>query len=66
MIAVGWVALGFSAIEDGDMWRGAVTVGLGALWGSMYLWPESAVSRFAQKPIFRRRKTEKLSGPGRG
>lgn len=38
------------------MWRGAVTVAFGALWGSVYWWPSSVVSRLMEKPILKRSK----------
>lgn len=65
LIAVGWVALGFWAIEDGAMWRGAAEVLLGALMGSTYLWPESRLARVLDKPAFSRRKQpEHVDPPG--
>jgi hypothetical protein len=56
VIAVVWVGLGLWAIKDGDMWRGAAGVALGALSASTYLWPDSRVTAFLEKPIVRRKK----------
>lgn len=56
VIAVVWVGLGFWAVEDGDMWRGAAGVALGLLFLSTWLWPESAFTRFAEASPFRRKK----------
>lgn len=65
--AVAWVALGFWAIEDGAMWRGAATVALGALWGSMYWWPDSGVAKLMVKPFLKRKKhSEEVSASHRG
>ena len=67
LIAVGWVALGFMSIEDGRMWHGAAGVALGALCLLTYLWPDSALSRWMDGPILRRKqRAEELSARGRG
>jgi hypothetical protein len=67
VIAVVWVGLGFWAVEDGDMWRGATGVALGVLWAWSYLQPESRVARFMERPIFRRRTdSEQVGTPERG
>lgn len=64
VIALLWVGLGFWAIEDGDMWRGAAGVALGALWAWSYLRPDSTVTRFMDKPIFRRKQHAEPVGTG--
>lgn len=67
VFAVVWVGLGFWAVEDGDMWRGAAGVALGVLWAWSYLQPESKVARFMERPIFRRKKhAEQVGTPDRG
>jgi hypothetical protein len=67
VLAVAWVALGFWAVKDDEMWRGAAAVALGALWGSMYWWPDSVVTRLMEKPMFKRRKhSDEVSAPDRG
>ena len=67
VLAALWLALGFWAIEDGDMWRGAAGVALGLLNGAGYLWPDTAVTRFMDAPLFGRRKTaDALDASDRG
>lgn len=67
VLAVLWVGLGFWAIEDGDMWRGAAGVALGALWAWSYLRPDSRFTTFVEKPIVSRRKrAEQVGTPDRG
>lgn len=56
LVALGWVGLGFWAIEGGEMWRGAAAVLLGVLMGATYLWPRSRFARFAETPIYRRKR----------
>lgn len=67
VLAIVWVGLGFVAIEDGDMWRAAAAVAVGALTGAMYWWPESVVAQVMGKPLVRRRKgSDRVSSPGSG
>ena len=37
-----WIGLGFSSVEDGQMWHAAAGVSFGLLLGATYLWPRSA------------------------
>jgi hypothetical protein len=67
VLAVGWVALGFWSIEDGRMWHGAAGVALGTLTMISYLWPDSALSRWMDRPVVRRRRpAAEVSAPDRG
>ncbi|MBS2939521.1 hypothetical protein KDN32_17400 [Nocardioides sp. J2M5] len=67
VLAVLWVGLGFSAIDDGDMWRGAAGVALGAMTAATYLWPDSRFTTYMEKPLFRRKKhAEQVGTPDRG
>ncbi len=51
-----WVALGFWYVESGEMGIATGFVVLGLLTGSTYFWPESAVARFMDAPILRRKR----------
>jgi hypothetical protein len=55
VIAVFWLGLGFSALGDGRTWYGVAAVVLSLAFGSTYLWPRSAFTRFVEKPVLGRR-----------
>ena len=56
VLAVLWIGLGFSSVEDGQMWHAAAGVSFGLLLGATYLWPRSAPARFLDRPIIRRKR----------
>ena len=65
-IGLAWVGLGFWSMEGGRMWHGAAGVTLGALTTMSYLWPDSALSRWMDRPVVRRRPATEVSARDRG
>ena len=56
-LAVGWLVLGCWSLADGRTWLGVTTLAFAVLHAWSYVRPDSALARFLDQPLFRRRRT---------